>query len=117
MRLAGATAKAMLLSAAAARLGVHAASCVVKDGLVQSNSGKSARIGELAKDAATRAVPDVELKTPDQFTLIGKPQLRLDAADKGNGIAQFGIDTRLPGMVYAAVKMCPENSQRLDWAP
>lgn len=107
MRLAGATAKAMLLSAAAARLGVPAASCVIKNGLVQSNSGKSVRIGQLAKDAASLPVPDVELKTPDQFTLIGTPQLRLDAANKGDGSAQFGIDTRLPGMVYAAVKMCP----------
>ncbi|MBX7230264.1 MAG: molybdopterin-dependent oxidoreductase [Burkholderiaceae bacterium] len=107
MRLAGASAKAMLLAAAASKWGVPAASCVIINGLVQSNSGKSIGIGQLAKEASQHPIPDVELKTPAQFKLIGKPQLRLDAASKTDGSAQFGIDVRLPGMLYAAVQMCP----------
>jgi isoquinoline 1-oxidoreductase subunit beta len=107
MRLAGATAKAMLLQAAAAKLNVPAASCVIKNGVVQANNGKSVRIGELAKDAASRPMPSVELKSPAQFTLIGKPQPRLQSDTKTDGSAQFGIDVRLPGMVYAAVNICP----------
>jgi isoquinoline 1-oxidoreductase subunit beta len=107
MRMAGATARAMLLSAAAARLNVPAAECTVQGGVITHKSGKSVKFGELAQDAAKRPVPDVELKTPRQFTLLGQPRQRLDSPSKTDGTAQFGIDARPEGLLYAAVMMCP----------
>jgi isoquinoline 1-oxidoreductase subunit beta len=107
MRMAGATARAMLLSSAAARLNVPATECTVQNGVITHRGGKSVKFGELAADAAQRPVPDVELKRPDQFTLLGKPTPRLDSAIKTDGTAQFGIDARPAGMLYAAVTMCP----------
>ncbi|MGL4574051.1 MAG: molybdopterin cofactor-binding domain-containing protein [Burkholderiaceae bacterium] len=114
MRMAGATARAMLLSAAAGKLGVPATECSVKAGVVTHKSGKSVRYGELAKDAASRPIPDVELKNPRQFTLLGQPTLRLDAQAKSDGTAQFGIDVRPEGLLFAAVAMCPTFGGRLQ---
>ncbi len=51
--------------------------------------------------------PEPTIKTPDQFTVMGKPMPRLDVPLKINGTARFGIDTRLPDMVYAAIAACP----------
>jgi isoquinoline 1-oxidoreductase beta subunit len=111
MRMAGATARAMLLSAAAARLNVPASECTVQGGVITHKSGKSVKFGELAADAVKRPVPDVELKKPRQFTLLGQPRLRLDSPGKTDGTAQFGIDARpngtREGLLYAAVAMCP----------
>jgi isoquinoline 1-oxidoreductase beta subunit len=107
MRMAGATARAMLLSAAAGKLGVPASECTIKSGVITHKSGRSLRFGDLVADAATRPIPDVELKTPRQFTLIGQGVSRIDSAAKTDGSAQFGIDVRVPGMLYAAVAMCP----------
>jgi isoquinoline 1-oxidoreductase subunit beta len=107
MRMAGATARAMLLSSAAARMNVPANECTVQSGVILHKSGKSMKFGELAADAAKRPVPDVELKTPRQFTLLGQPRQRLDSPSKTDGSAQFGIDARLEGLLYAAVVMCP----------
>jgi isoquinoline 1-oxidoreductase subunit beta len=119
MRMAGATARAMLLSSAAARLNVPVNECTVQAGVITHKSGKRVKFGELAADAAKRPVPDVELKTPRQFTLLGQPAPRLDSAMKTDGTAQFGIDTQLQGMLYAAVAMCPTFGgalQRFDAA-
>jgi isoquinoline 1-oxidoreductase beta subunit len=108
MRDAGAMARSMLVAAAAAQWGVKAEECTVKAGVVSHASGKRAGFGELAAAAAQLPLPKtVTVKSPAQFTLIGKPTLRLEAAAKGEGRAGFGLDVVLPGMLYATVKMCP----------
>lgn len=108
MREAGASARALLVAAAAAQWGVKAEDCRVKAGVVSHASGKTAGFGELAAAAAQLPLPKaVALKTPAQFTLIGKPTPRIEAAAKGEGRAGFGLDAQLPGMLYATVKMCP----------
>ncbi len=109
MREAGASARAMLVTAAATQWKVPAADCTVNAGRVShAGSGKAAGFGELAAAAAALPLPnDVALKTPAQFKLIGRPQPRIEARSKGDGSATFGIDTVLPGMLYATVTMCP----------
>lgn len=108
MREAGASARAMLVAAAATQWGVKPEDCVVKAGVVNHPSGKTAGFGALAAAAAQQPLPKaVALKKPEQFSFIGRPMPRLEAADKGNGRAAFGLDVLLPGMLYATVKMCP----------
>lgn len=108
MREAGASARAMLVAAAAAQWGVKPEDCTVKAGLVSHPSGKSAGFGALAAAAAQQPLPKaVVLKKPEQFSFIGRPMPRIEAADKGNGRAAFGLDVLLPGMLYATVNMCP----------
>ena len=109
MRQAGATARAMLLQAAASRFGVGGDTLSVANGVVEHKpSGKRAGFGELAVDAGREPMPrEVALKDPAQFVLLGKPQRRLDIPAKVDGSALFGIDTRLPGMYYAALTQSP----------
>ena len=109
MRLAGASARAMLVEAAARRWGVKASDCKVENGVVRHPaSGRQARFGELAQAAGALDVPtDVALKSPAEWRLIGKPVSRNDLAGKVNGQAVFGIDVRLPGMLYAALRHAP----------
>jgi isoquinoline 1-oxidoreductase subunit beta len=108
MREAGASARAMLVAAAAQQWSVKAEGCQVVAGRITHPSGKSAGFGELAAAASKLPLPgSVKLKEPAQFKLIGKPLPRLEARAKGEGKAGFGIDVLLPGMLYAAVKMCP----------
>ncbi len=109
MRLAGASARAMLVSAAAQQWQLPAAELRVDKGLVNHPAtGRSARFGELAEAAARLALPDDPvLKSPTDWKLIGQPLRRREAASKQDGKALFGIDTVLPGMLYASVLMCP----------
>jgi isoquinoline 1-oxidoreductase beta subunit len=109
MREAGATARAMLVSAAAARWGVPAASCRTEAGVVhQDATGRSLDYGVLVADASALDVPrQVPLKDPKDFRLIGRRLDRLDDPDKVRGAATFGIDARVPGMVYASVERSP----------
>lgn len=109
MREAGASAKAMLVTAAAQGWGVPAGECRVAAGVVShASSGRSARFGELAARAAQQPLPgSVVLKTAAEFKLIGRDRPRLEAAAKHDGSARFGIDTVLPGQRYASVVMCP----------
>jgi isoquinoline 1-oxidoreductase beta subunit len=109
MRRAGAAARAMLVQAAARRFGVPAAECTVDKGVVEHKStGKRAGFGELALDAAALPIPqDARPKNPARFVLLGKSQARLDVPPKVDGSAQFGLDVRLPGMLYAAIAQCP----------
>lgn len=109
MREAGASARAMLVAAAAQGWGVPAAECRVAKGVVShAGSGRSAKFGELTERAAALPLPgSVTLKTAADFKLIGQPQKRREAAGKQDGSARFGIDTVLPGMLYASVVMCP----------
>jgi len=109
MREAGASARAMLVAAAAAQWQVPAAEVQVKQGVLShAASGKSARFGALAAKAAQQPLPDaVVLKQPGQFSLIGQDTRRHEAASKQDGSAVYGLDTLLPGMLYASVLMCP----------
>lgn len=110
LRRAGATARAMLVAAAAARWGVPAAECSTMASVVTHGpSRRTASYGELAALAAKQPVPagDVPLKDPSTFRLLGKSTPRLDIPDKVNGTTQFGIDVRVPNMLYASVARCP----------
>src|SRR5579863_8691884 len=109
LRRAGATARQMLVNAAAAEWHVDAAQCRVENGVV-INTATEARLtyGALADAASKLPVPDAPaLKSPSDFALVGKPLKRLDTPSKVNGTAMFGIDIRLPGLLYAVVARCP----------
>jgi isoquinoline 1-oxidoreductase beta subunit len=109
MRQAGATARVLLVTAAAQRWKVEPASCRAQQGVVvHEPTGRRLRYGELVDAAAHVPMPqDVALKRPEEFTLIGKPTNRLDSPQKVDGAARFGFDARLPGMRYAAIVHCP----------
>ncbi|MGO8798480.1 MAG: molybdopterin cofactor-binding domain-containing protein [Roseiarcus sp.] len=109
LQQAGTSARARLIAAAAARWGVAPEACVARGGAVwHEASARSAPYGALAGEAAGVGLrQEPAIKTPEQFKLIGTSQARLDTPAKVTGAARFGIDTRLPGMVYAAVANCP----------
>jgi len=109
LREAGATAKAMLVAAAAERWGVDPSDCEVAEQVVRHpGSGRSATFGDLAAEAAEQAVPDaVFLKEPKNFRLLGTAQDRLDAPAKVDGSARFGMDVQLDGLLTAQVVRCP----------
>lgn len=114
-RTVGATARAMLVAAAAQQWGVDAAGITVAKGRVShAASGRSASFGELADRAGTLPVPaGVALKTPDQFMLIGTRLPRLDVPAKVDGTATYTIDVRRPGLVTAVVAHAPRIGARL----
>lgn len=108
LRRAGATARAMLVQAAAAEWQVPAGEITVQKGVIAHASGKSARFGELAGKAATLTPPtDVTLKDPKVFTLVGGHVPRLDTPAKITGKAGFSIDVRRPGQLTALVAHPP----------
>ena len=106
-RQAGATARALLLQAAAQRFGVAPADCRTENGAVLAGN-RRARYGELAAAAAALPVPKtVPLKDPKQWKLIGKPTKRLDTPEKITGRARFGMDVQFPGLLTAVVAHPP----------
>jgi isoquinoline 1-oxidoreductase beta subunit len=109
LRKAGATAKTMLIAAAAKRWNVDPGSCRAENGEVHHQaSGRSLGYGALAADAARMPVPeDVTLKKPADFKLIGTPAKRLDTSAKINGTAVYGIDVRPPGVKIATLAQSP----------
>lgn len=108
MREAGAKARARLVKAAATRWGVKTKDCTTSLGVVSHPEGHSATYGELALEAAEiRERCRYTLKTPDQFTLMGKPIPREDIRGKVTGTTPYGIDVDLPEMVYAFTRSCP----------
>jgi isoquinoline 1-oxidoreductase beta subunit len=109
LRQAGATARTMLVSAAAKRWNVDPASCRAQSGVVRHvPTGKNLKYGELAADAARMPVPEkVVLKQPADFKLIGTPAKRLDTPSKVNGTAVYGIDARPPGVKIATLAQSP----------
>lgn len=115
LREAGATARVMLVAAAARRWGVDPESCRAQAGVViHEASGRRLTYGELAADAAQMPVPEtVTLKRPEDFKLIGTPARRLDAPGKVNGTAQYGIDARPPGLKIATLAQSPVFGGRL----
>ncbi len=109
LRQAGATARTMLVSAAAKRWSVDPVSCRAQNGeVVHAPTGKRIKYGELAADAAHMPVPEnVVLKRPADFKLIGTPAKRLDTPSKVNGTAVYGIDVRPPGVKIATLAQSP----------
>ena len=109
LRQAGAAARDMLLQAAAQKWGVDKSQCRAQNSTVV-NTATNARLsfGSLAEAASKLPVPaGVALKDPSQYKIIGKPTKRLDTPSKVDGSAAFGIDVRLPGMLYAVIARCP----------
>lgn len=109
LRVAGATAREMLIAAAAQTFGLPASSCQAVNGTVVVKGSSQVRTyGQLAALAASMPIPKNPPLVPDNaLRLIGKSVPRLDLPSKVDGSAQFGIDVRVPGMVYAAIKHCP----------
>lgn len=108
LKNAGATARAMLVTAAANRWNVPANEITIASGVVQHKSGKSARFGELVADASKLPVPtDVKPKDPSAYNRIGKSAPRVDTKAKSTGKAIFTQDVKLPGMLTAVVAHPP----------
>ena len=115
LREAGATARVMLIAAAAKRWNVDPSSCSASRAVVRHDaSGRTFGYGDLADDAAKQPVPThVELKPQSQFTLIGTSPRRLDTPAKVNGTSVFGIDIKVPGMKIGTVAASPVKGGRL----
>ena len=122
LRRIGATARVMLVQAAAQSMGVPVAECQARRGRVHHGaSGRSLGYGEVAAQAAALPRPaQVPLKDRAQWTLLGRPTDRLDIPSKVNGTARFGVDVQRPGMLIGTVAACPAlggTLLRVDPAP
>lgn len=115
MRNAGAAARQLLIDCAAARWGVSASECTTALSYVQHNaSGRSLAYGELASDAALLEPPTKPvLKTPDQWTIMGKAISRNDIPAKVDGSAPYGLDAHSEDMLYAAIRFAPVFGTKL----
>ena len=108
LRMAGATARIMLISAAAQRWRVDPSQCHAEKGTIVNGQGGVLTYGELADAAAKLPTPkDVKLKPKANFEIIGKSRPRTDTPGKVDGSAQFGLDVRLPRMLHAALAQSP----------
>ena len=106
---AGASARERLMAAAAEQWGVPRSELAVKAGVItHTPTGRTLRYGQVAQKAASIRLPHEPLiKTPDQFTFMNKPTRFLETPLRVDGSATYGIDVRLPDMLYAAVKQSP----------
>ena len=110
LRKAGATACEMLVQAAAQKWNVAKSQCRAENSTVLNiRTNERVSFGSLAEAAAKLPVPqqNVALKDPTQFKLVGKPQKRMDTPGKVSGKTTFGIDVKVPGMLYATLQRCP----------
>jgi len=108
LRVAGAQVREMLVQAAAATWKVDASAVRAESGMLYGPGGRTSTYGQMAQAASRLPVPEKPaLKAPKDFRIVGKATRRLDTPSKVNGTAEFGIDVRLPGMVYAAITQCP----------
>jgi isoquinoline 1-oxidoreductase beta subunit len=111
LRQAGAQVREVLIAAAAYQWNVPAAHCRARNSqVIHVPSGRTLAYSSLIKSARRLPLPDpktVPLKDPKDFTLLGRSIPHLDIPDKVKGIARFGLDVRVPGMVYAVVAQCP----------
>jgi isoquinoline 1-oxidoreductase beta subunit len=108
LRIAGAQVREMLITAAAAHWGVDRDLIKADKGMLIGPKGLKATYGEFAESAARMPMPEKPpLKDPKNFRIVGKRTRRVDTPAKTNGTAEFGIDVKLPGMVYATVQQCP----------
>ncbi len=108
LRKAGATAREMLITAASQQWKVERSTCKAENGYVVHSSGKKLSYGELCSAAAGIPVPeDVPLKEEKKFKFLGKRIPKLDSPDKVKGSAKFGIDVRIPNMLFASIERSP----------
>ena len=107
LRLAAATARGQLLGAASLQWRLPVAELLLADGVISHPSGTKAHYGELARMAASTPPGDAVPKAAADWRLIGTAAPRIDIEAKSRGEARFGIDVRLPGLVYAVVRHCP----------
>ncbi|TCU78678.1 isoquinoline 1-oxidoreductase beta subunit [Bradyrhizobium sp. R2.2-H] len=109
VRKGGATARVMLIQAAADAWKVPASECTAANSVItHTRSGRTTTYGKVAEAAAKLTPPaDVKLKDPKDWKLIGKGVKRLDTVDKTTGAMIYGVDVKLPGMLNAAIKDCP----------
>jgi isoquinoline 1-oxidoreductase subunit beta len=116
LRRAGATARSLLIAAAAQTWSVDADACRAEKGeVIHVPTGRSINYGNLVDTAATLPIPEkVALKDPKDFKFIGTAIKRLDAGEKVNGSAQYGIDVKIPGMKVATVAACPVFGGKLE---
>ncbi|MBY0279606.1 molybdopterin-dependent oxidoreductase, partial [Candidatus Binatia bacterium] len=119
LRKAGATAREMMIAAAAQTWGVPASEChATKGTVVHAGDGRTLDYGALAALAATMPVPsEPPLASDATLRLIGRPVKRLDIPAKVDGSAVYGIDVRIPDMAYAVVKHCPTLGGTLAATP
>ncbi len=114
LRETGATAKQMLVNAAAARWGVDAAKCSVENGIISNKNGDKLGYGEVALEAAALEVPkDVKLKEPKDYKIIGQDIPNVDIDEIITGKPLFGLDYKREGMLYASVLRPPAFGQKL----
>ncbi|HDZ14444.1 MAG TPA: xanthine dehydrogenase family protein molybdopterin-binding subunit, partial [Pricia sp.] len=115
LRQTGATARQMLVNAAAARWGVEASELTVSEGIITNGAGETLGFGDVVDDAAKLEVPkDVKLKEPKDFKIIGTDQVNVDIDKIITGKPLFGLDYKVDGMVYAAVLRPPAFGQELE---
>ena len=107
LRMAAATARASLVQAAASAWNVPASEINVADGVMQHTSGKSAHYGQVVSAASGSTPSGIQTKSRDHWKLIGQSAPRTDIPSKVTGQATFGMDVRLPGMLFAAMRMSP----------
>jgi len=111
LRRAGAQVRVAMVAAAARTWNVSESECTTeKSEVLHAASGRKLAYGELTAQASRMPLPDaktVKLKDSAQFTLIGKETAHLDTPDKCTGATRFGLDVRVPGMVYAVIARCP----------
>jgi isoquinoline 1-oxidoreductase subunit beta len=111
LRRAGSQLRWAMIAAAAQRWSVPASECSTSKGEVSHDrTGRKLAYGQLAAEASRIPLPDaktIKLKEPSQFTLVGRSTPHLDIPDKCTGKARFGLDVRIPGMVYAVIARCP----------
>jgi isoquinoline 1-oxidoreductase beta subunit len=108
LRVAGAQVREMLITAAAAHWDVDRDLVKAEKGMLLGPKGKKATYGYFAESASRLSVPEKPpVKDPKDFRLVGKRTKRVDTPAKTNGTAEFGIDVKLPGMVYATLQQCP----------
>ncbi|HEV2700760.1 MAG TPA: molybdopterin cofactor-binding domain-containing protein [Steroidobacteraceae bacterium] len=115
MQRAGAAARDRLVKAAARHWKCDVAECRCENSVIEHTpSGRKLTYGQVCADAvAIRLDQEPKIKTPDQFTLVGKPTPRLDTQAKIDGSARYGIDAQVQGMVYAAIIQCPVPGGKL----
>ncbi len=114
LRQTGATAKQMLINAAAARWGVDAAECTVENGVITNGKGDKLGYGEVAVEAAALEVPkDVQLKDPKDYKIIGQDIKNVDVDEIITGKPLFGLDYKREGMLYVSVLRPPAFGQKL----
>ena len=115
LRETGATAKQMLINAAAVKWNVAASTCKTSKGIIINTNGDKLGYGEVAKDAALLEIPeDVHLKKIKDFTIIGQEIVNVDIDKIITGEPLFGLDYKSQGMLYASVLRPPAFGQRLE---